>query len=76
MNISGLYGISSRKKRLIMHYTENLGLDNKFGKSFRPLRTQRRFQRKVALLQNLNAFVAIVAFISNNYLTYLVLSQY
>ena len=59
-----------------MHYTENLGLDSKFGKSFRPLRTRRRFQRKVALLQNLNAFLAIVAFISNNYLTYLVLSQY
>ena len=58
-----------------MHYTEK-GLDNKFGKSFRPLRTQRRCQRNVALLQNLNAFVAIVAFISNNYLTYLVLSQY
>lgn len=58
-----------------MHYKEK-GLDNNFGKSFRPLRTQRRFQRKVALLQNLNAFVAIVAFISNNYLTYLVLSQY
>ena len=41
-----------------MHYTEK-DLDNKFGKSFRPLRTQRRFQRKVAILQNLNAFVAM-----------------
>lgn len=58
-----------------MHYTEQL-LDNKFGKSFKPLRTQRRFQRKVALLQNSNAFVAIVSFMYNNYLTYLVLSQH